>query len=1486
MEDPNLAPMPPRASGQPARAPNRPSSPDHARRSLFVLIFATSVLVSSSLAGVALLESVAAAPSPPPSAVTPVSAGSTPSATAVYAPAPTIDGQAGTGLSNPCSAGSVCVDGPSCFTADSLDGGQGQPWGSASCVLNLTTNLSPDVIILFFTVQTNSSTAVSVTVTDSESLRWSERASFADITPAYFPGTTYPTGCPDTCTLGGYEYWAADYNSPGVDEITVGFVGSILSPPSAMAFGVSGVDPSNPFDAGGPSVSSVPESDYPGQSPATGTISTDSSNDLIFGLLGLENTTSSISTGGAGFEPIGAGAPAPVPTPSITLSPPDAGSGNTVTVTGSGFSPSDTSVNFTGLGSFSFDCEAAYGYVGLSGLTPPCTFVVPTLDVGATGGPLYTITAVGNVEGGAADTATASFDMTPPDLWISPIGPTSGPAGTWVELNGAFFDESTGGVGSVTIDAPGVTPFTCGVTFGAIAVGCYFQIPSGASAPYVITAYGSDYTSNPTDVATTTFEPTYDFSSEAGTLSWGESWSPAGPGGPYAVSASGNFQEWGLIVDAVAPCAPCLTIASTPLAGPVGTQVVVAGTGFTSGQLISSIEFGGTSVECTGGEPTVVGGDFECSFDVPPIDPGSYSVTAFDAVDGAVTSTNEFAVTPVLTITQPTSLAGVDGTPVTVKGTGWTPGDGAYLSLYFDAAPPIELSCSVAPIINAAGAFSCRFPVPAGVTPGVYSVLAKDSSTGAARLSTNSFTVIDEPTMSISGTTIGPIGAATKVTGVGFTSGEKLVLTVGGVDVSCSGAQAPAASVTYGDFTCHFDIPPVPTGTYPIETTDQTAGLVISTNTLTITGPVMTISGAPIGTVGTATTVTGRGFTSDQTLTLDIDGVAGSCAGALSPGIAVVGGDFRCPFTIPAVPPGTYSVETTDETDGLVASANQFTVTGPVLAITGSTIGSIGTKTTLAGTGFTPAEPLIVEIDGAAGGGSCAQVETPSPARTFSCSFIVPTVPAGTYPIETTDETDGPVVSLNTFTVTPPVLTIAGATSGAVGTKTTITGSGFTPSQPLVLTIDGVEGAGSCGSSDLGAVSCHFIVPNIASGTYPVETTDLTDGLVVSTNTFTVCPCSESGPAMTIVGPTSGSIAGLTKITGTGFTSGETLTLSIDGVAGTCAGAQSPGVEVANGGFTCHFTIPAVPPGTFPITTTDEVAGAVGSTNTFTVTPPVFSIGDTSGVLVTMGTIGSKTTVEGSGFTPDETLTFDLGGVFASCGGVLSPGTEVANGGFFSCGITIPVLRPGTYAFETTDKTDGPIGSTDTFTVVPPALTITGATEGGMGTSTVVTGTGFTPDEALAIEIEGVQMSCGGRYAPETWSDNLGSFSCAFIVTGLAPGTYAIETTDVTDGVIGSTNTFTVNPPLLSVTGVTSGGLGTMTTVSGTGFTPDTSLAVEIDGVQMSCGGSVAPDASVGNAGSFACTFVVPNLVPGTYPVETVDETDGPVGSANTFTVV
>ncbi len=928
----------------------------------------------------------------------PIPAAAVSSVHALAGPTPTIDGQNGTSVASPC------------VTEDGLDSGQGPPWGGASCTINLTTTASPDVILLFFTVETNSDPAVAVSVGDLESLSWTERAAFADITPIDFPGTSYPTGCPVTCTLAGYEFWAGDTYAPGVDEITIGFSGSIVSPPSAMAFGVTGVNVADPFDAAGPTISSIPASDYPGASPATGTITTASSNDLIVGLLGLGNTTSSISTGGGGFGPIGAGPPSPAPTPSITLEPVAGANGNTVTVTGSGFSPSDSSVSFSGLGSFTFSCEASYGYVGLAGLTTPCSFVVPTLNIAETGGPLYTVTAVGNVVGGSSDTATAPFDLTPPNLGISSIGPTSGPAGTWVQLTGAFFDESTDGFGSVTIDAPGVAPFSCSVAYGTIGDECQFQIPSGASAPYVITAYGSDYTNVPTDVATTTFDPTYDFSSETGTLSWAEAWGPAPAGGPYTVSASGMFGEWGLIVDAFAPSGPRLAISSTPLEGPVGTPVTVDGTGFTSGQSISAVSWGDTPVGCAGGAPVVSAGAFTCSFNVPPAGAGVYSVTASDAADGTVVSSNTFALTPQLTITGPTS--GPAGTSTTLAGTGWTVG-ATITETEFSDAPfggstydyPACLSAGSAPIVDATGGFACTLTVPTLPT-GEYVVSAWDTTDGSVAAAT--YFVVTTVSATISPGS-GPVGTEVTLTAAGLAPGAAYAVdfdpaqTIPATPVTpdgctdsggLSGSWITADST--GAFTCTAPVPSAVAAdqSYYVDVFQEPSGAFITSVTTPPTGQ-FEVTGGLTPTVGVSlspstisyyesTTVTvtvtgpesGPDPTGEVTISDGISGPGDSCViPELQPGVITLGvppyASGSCeltpnpPLVGPLIVTAMYGGDSNYETGSGTAT---LTVTHAALSLT-PTDGSQDETLDVTLGGFTPAgSGMAITFSGLDGG--------------------------------------------------------------------------------------------------------------------------------------------------------------------------------------------------------------------------------------------------------------------------------------------------------------------------------------------------------------------------------------------------------------------------------------------------------------------------------------------------------------------------------------
>ncbi len=168
--------------------------------------------------------------------------------------------------------------------------------------------------------------------------------------------------------------------------------------------------------------------------------------------------------------------------------------------------------------------------------------------------------------------------------------------------------------------------------------------------------------------------------------------------------------------------------------GPVGASYVVSGSGFSASGLVT-VMFGSTALaptSCTEGTvsgtaiTTNANGEFDCTFRVPAVASGAYSVTALDEASSSSTVALSFTVTtPRLVVTPST---GSVGSTVTVNGTGFSVST-ALASLLFDSEA-VTSCLSGSLTTNATGAFSCSFLVPKGVTGST--VVATDSGGSTA----------------------------------------------------------------------------------------------------------------------------------------------------------------------------------------------------------------------------------------------------------------------------------------------------------------------------------------------------------------------------------------------------------------------------------------------------------------------------------------------------------------------------------------------------------------------------------------------------------------------------------------------------------------------------------------------------------------------------------------------------------------------------------
>ncbi|MBN1161090.1 MAG: hypothetical protein JXA17_03990 [Dehalococcoidales bacterium] len=404
-------------------------------------------------------------------------------------------------------------------------------------------------------------------------------------------------------------------------------------------------------------------------------------------------------------------------------------------------------------------------------------------------------------------------------------------------------------------------------------------------------------------------------------------------------------------------------------------------------------------------------------------------------------------------------------------------------------------------------------------------------------------------------------------------------------------------------------------------------------------------------------------------------------------------------------------------------------------------------------------------------------------------------------------------------------------------------------------------------------ITVNFIVPailndgsiaqNVTSGTYYVYAAFLAaDSLVVAKASFTVATATLDTPS-----PASGPAGTSVVVTGSNFPASTAITLKFDT---TTILPVSGTTTYPNGTLLTSFNVPSTATvGAHTITVT---AGTSIASATFTVTAS-----PTINLLPVTGSAGTSVTVIGANFPASTALsfTFDTTTITISSGDVAS-----SSGGLFTSTINIPTTA--TAGAHTITATAGTSTASATFTVtgVSATLSTLNPTSGPPGTGITISGTNFAASTALVFQF-GTTTVTPSSGSTQTGSD--GSFSSVIAVpSGTTAGAYTIT---VTAGTTSATATFTVTtstttPPTttptttlpLSIDQEEGDFVGGTISVGASGFLPNSTVTVTIDGTEIA---QKATDAS----GFVVISFKVPSIQYGEHTVIASDGTN--IASAN-----
>lgn len=571
---------------------------------------------------------------------------------------------------------------------------------------------------------------------------------------------------------------------------------------------------------------------------------------------------------------------------------------------------------------------------------------------------------------------------------------------------------------------------------------------------------------------------------------------PAAASGTHTIGATGvSSLNTGNVTFTVTP-----GMSANRLSGPVGTSVVIGGSGFAASETGISVTFDGTSVAT--GVSADSRGSWSATIIIPAAASGTnHTIDAYGTTLSSAVPDLTFIVTPSISSNK---ASAAPGATVTVTGSGFGINETG-ISVTYDGSAVATSPASIT--ANAKGSWTATFTVPSS-PPGAHTIDASGSATSAGVVSDITFTT--SAGISVNKAGAAP-GTSVTITGAGFTASETGISVTYDDKTVATGITANAQ----GSWAATFTVPASPAGSHVIDASGSatTAGSISDLIFTTTAGITVNKAGAA---PGGSVTVTGAGFGAGEagiSVTYDDKTVASGIT-------ANIQGGWTAAFTVPASPAGPHTIDA----GGTVTQAPSVTevIFNVIPGMTSNRpTAAPGTSVTITGAGFSAGETGIsVTYDDK----TVASGITANTQGGWTATFVVPASTSGTHSIKAQGSVTQ-LISLSEtgFSIGSGVL--LNPVTGAVGANVDISGSGFASNSPLKILYDNKEiPATGAVTDEAGSFSTSFVLPKSKAGIHTIKITDSQGN--DSAAAFTVENTPPPAPAP--VSPADGERVGLT----------------------------------------------------------------------------------------------------------------------------------------------------------------------------------------------------------------------------------------------------------------------------------------------------------------------------------------------------------------------
>ena len=651
----------------------------------------------------------------------------------------------------------------------------------------------------------------------------------------------------------------------------------------------------------------------------------------------------------------------------------------------------------------------------------------------------------------------------------------------------------------------------------------------------------------------------------------------------------------------------------------------------------------------------------------------------------------------------------------------------------------------------------------------------------------------------------GPPGTSVQITGSGYLSGANIDLTMDGIPL-----QPPLQADPSGNLFGTVVIPIVAGGSKTIRVSSGTGQSTFEVTPTLILDQTTTAPGSTINATGTAF----RANESGISIKFDTKSVAAAIN-------ADSQGRWTASFSVPSSTAGDHTVTASGPSTGTNAPTARLTIGASISLDRNS--GPPATQVKINGTGAGSNERIIINV----GSGLARAETTANGSGVWTADIVIPSAPRGPLSINATGS-NNQTTTVN-FNVTS-ILTLSVPT-GPPGFTVVANGEGFGANASGINITFGNAIVTSTSADAQGSWSVNLVIPPSPKGTYTIKAagvgSDLQALFTVAAGLSINKPQARPGESVTV--------------SGSGFApneSGITLKLGDKTIAtGITANAA--------GSWNTSFAIPAIPANSYELSASGALTPA-GSIQKKTLTLLTHVALTTNS-----GPPGSTMAITGKGFGANEqgiTVSFD--------GAPILSGIVADSQGAFTSSLVVPAATAGRHTIVVTGSSGIALGSELSFQVVP-GLTLTEST-GPSSKNIALAGAGFGPNQ------QNIEVKFGPHIViPSVSADVNGNFEASFMIPPSAAGQHTVAAS----GAVGSLSaqaqqTYTVVPHI--TLSEQAGNVGMSLSVSGTGFSPTSSITLAYDDLTEA---AVVTD----EAGSFNLQLTVPESIKGSHSVIALD---------------